>query len=866
MQLLQGQTLRQRIESSAPGQPAFSRQELLDVASQIVVALDTAHQKGIIHRDIKPANIFLTHRGEVKLLDFGLAKRVDTGGDPGESLSLNPRVTGRQEHVSATDASQLGLTLTGATLGTASYMSPEQVRKEPVDARSDLFSFGAVFYEMATGRQAFCGESQDLIHDAILNHTPPSPLVWNPDLPAKLESVITRALEKDRLKRYQTAAEMGGDLKQLANTRQHGKLRSALVRHWMLSAVAGLMVIALVASALYWHSHRTHKLAERDTIVLADFANSTGDAVFDGTLKQALALQLDQSPFLNVLSDQKVNDTLRLMNHRVAEHLTEGTAQEVCTRVNGRAVLTGSIAPRGDGYRIDLRTLDCQSGDALATAEAESTDRYKVLNALDEAATHLRQKLGESLGSVHNFNKPLEQATTSSLEALQAYTQGRKKQAEQGEAAAISYFKLAVDLDPNFAYAYVARGTSYFGLFEFKQAAADIQKAFDLRDRVTQRERFAIEGYYYDWVTGEQEKMRASHMEWARTYPRDYIPHVRLSAYYRFTGQFEKAVSEARKAFDLAPDNTVSAYYLMMAEFRSNHFDQAKAVLNEAQARKLDSPMLRLGRYLVAFQEHDNKTMEDLVKSSANTPLAADLLLMIHSETQAYYGRFKLASQLSDAAADMARNAAAPERAAFRKLDEAERNCEVGFPGSARRFADEGLSLSTSLDVSAEAALVFALSGDLGRAKKMADQLAQEHPLDTAVQYYSLPVVRAAIALQKNKPNEALDELRAALPYELGGASICCVEPPYLRGLAYLQAGNGKQAAEEFQKLLDHPGVVEVQVKGALAHLQLGRAEAMRGDKAAARKAYQDFLTLWKDADPDIPIYQQAKVEYAKLQ
>ncbi len=366
-------------------------------------------------------------------------------------------------------------------------------------------------------------------------------------------------------------------------------------------------------------------------------------------------------------------------------------------------------------------------------------------------------------------------------------------------------------------------------------------------------------------MTGEVEKMRQTHTEWAQIYPNDYIPHVRLSAYYRFTGQFEKAASEARKAFELAPDNSVSAYYLMMAEVRSNRFDEAKAVFDQAQARKVDSPMLRLGRYLVAFFEHDDKTMEELVRASAGIPLAADLLLEIHSETQAYHGRLKQAQELSEKAANLARKAAAPERAAFRKGDEALRNVEIGFPDHARRLAHESLALSTTLDVSTKAALVFALSGDLRSAKKMADKLVHEHPLDTGVQYYSVPMVRAAMALELNKPNEAVRALSPVLPYELGGASTCCGAPPYLRGLAYLQAGKGRQAAAEFRKLLDHPGVVENQVKGALAHLQLGRAQTIMGDKTDARKSYEDFLTLWKDADPDIPILKQAKAEYAKL-
>jgi serine/threonine protein kinase/tetratricopeptide (TPR) repeat protein len=862
MELLEGETLRELISkaqaSAGVGRSQLPLERLLHLAIQIADGLHTAHQKGIIHRDIKPANIFLTTQGPVKILDFGLAKLAAAASEAAGDELREDLPRGTQVPTTGETRIENSLTLTGMAMGTAGYMSPEQVRGEQLDARTDLFSFGLILYEMATGQRAFSGDTAAILKDAILNHTPVPVHDLNSRLPPKLERIIDKALEKDREERYQSAAEMRADLEIVAGRTQYRVVR----RHWKLLVSTAIVLAAVVGGMLYWRLHRTIHLSEKDTIVLADFANSTGDPVFDGALKQALAIQLEQSPFLNVLPDKQVSDTLKLMQHPVTERLTQTTAQAVCLRANSRAVLEGSIAPIKDRYRIDLKTVDCQSGDTLATAQAESTDRNKVLNALAEAANNLRGKLGESLGSVQKFSQPLEEATTSSLEALQAYTQGRKRQAEQGEAAAIPYLKLAVDLDPNFAYAYVALGTSHYYLFEYSQAAASLQKAFDLRERVSQRERFAIEGYYYDWVTGEVDKMGQTHMEWARTYPRDYIPHLRLNAYYRFTGQFEQALSEAHQAVERSPDDVASIYALLITYVRMNRFQDAKQVYEKAHARKLDSPLLHFSRYLIAFLQRDNDTMRVMVDSAKGKPLTEDMLFITDSFAQAYYGRLKQARALAEDAAEFAGKTGSPERAALWKAKEALREAEIGDKERARRLTSEALDLSTGLDVSASAALAFAQSGDLARAKKIADQLARVYPQDTEIQHYSVPMVRAGIALKLNKPNEAIDALKASLPDDIGESALM---PAYLRGLAYLQAGNGRQAAEAFQKVIDRPGIVETEVHGALAHLQLGRSQAMMGDKAAARRSYQDFLTLWKDADPDIPIYQQAKSEYAKL-
>jgi pentatricopeptide repeat protein len=860
MELLEGETLRELISKSQVSAGGvrwhLALERVLDIAIQTTDGLDAAHQKRIIHRDIKPANIFLTTQGQVKILDFGLAKRATAAS---ECEAEEPRLY--QPHELPPHGRTLiehTLTRTGMAMGTAGYMSPEQVRGEKLDARTDLFSFGLILYEMAAGQRAFSGNTAAILKDAILNHTPAPLHDLNSRLPPKLEEIVNKTIEKDRERRYQSAAEMRADLEILKKRTQHGPVR----RRWKLLLSTAIVLAAVVGAVSYWRRHRPTHLSEKDTIVLADFANSTGDTVFDGTLKQALAIQLDQSPFLNVLSDRQVSDTLKLMEHPASERLTRATAQAVCLRANSRAVLEGSIAHIGDRFRVNLKTVDCQSGDTLATAQAESADRNTVLSTLTVAASQLRQKLGESLESVQTSSQPLQEATTSSLEALKAYTQGRKKQAEEGEASAVPYFKLAVDLDPGFAYAYVALGTAHYYLYEYSQAATNLKEAFDLRERVSPRERFAIEGYYYDWVTGEIDKMGQTHMDWARTYPRDFVPHLRLNAYYRFIGQPEKAVSEGRQAVDLAPDNAACAYALMIAYVRMNRFDDAIRVYEEARRRGLDSPILHAGRYVVAFLKRDDATMRSLVESAKGKPLTEDLQLAEQFRAEAHYGRLKQARELSAAAVALAEKAGSPERAAQWKTWEALADAETGDPARARRVAAEALALSTGPDVSMQVARVFALSGDFAQANKIADQLLHEHPLDTEIQYCYMPPIRAAIALGGNQPNQAIDILAASAPYDLGDAFLI---PAYIRGLAYLQAGKGRQAAGEFQKLLDHPGILESDLKGALAHLQLGRAQAMMGNKAAALKSYQDFLTLWKDADPDIPIYKQAQAEYAKL-
>jgi tetratricopeptide (TPR) repeat protein len=553
------------------------------------------------------------------------------------------------------------------------------------------------------------------------------------------------------------------------------------------------------------------------------------------------------------------------MDRVPGQKLTAMTAREVCLRTQSKAVLAGTISNRGERYRIEMKVLDCQTGDTLTSSAAEAANRNEVIGTVGELGNQLRRRMGESLASVEKYNQPLEEATTSSLEALQAYTQAQTKEAAQGNAAALPYYKLAVELDPTFGYAWARLGTAYSQLSQDTAATESIKKAFELRDRVSQRERFFIEGQYYDYVTGDLDKFVETYSHWTQVYPREYMPHMRLSSSYRAQGNLEEALVEAKAAREIAPDNVAPATSLMLAYFRLNRFKEAKAVYDETRARKLDGATLRLVRCWVAFFEDDERGMQEQLGEAMGRPGVEDQLLFCAADTAGYRGHLQAARDWSDQAVASAQRADVPERAALWETFQAQREVFVGNPRLALADVERALALSTGDDVKAKAALALALIGESARAQALAGQFNPQ-PTGTLMHKFVIPIIQGAIYLQQGHPQKAIETLSVALPYELGGAAQCCLTPAYLRGLAYLQLGQGTQAAAEFQKLLDHPGVVTNNQQGSLAHLQLARAQAMSGDKAAARKSYQDFLTLWRDADPDIPIYQQAKTEYAKLQ
>ncbi|HKS09338.1 MAG TPA: protein kinase [Pyrinomonadaceae bacterium] len=882
---IDGLTLRRKALASQMEIP-----EILDIAVQVASALEEAHAAGIVHRDVKPDNIMIRRNGYAKVLDFGLAKLTETVDRSPTDAEAPTRAYVQ------TDA--------GVVMGTSHYMSPEQARGKPVDARSDIWSLGVVVYELVTGRTPFEGETSTDVIVGITQKEPPPLARYAPNVPAELDWIVMKALRKDREERYQTIKELLTDLRRLKQrlefetelerssvpgmystvksgdvvaptiperaipTRTVSHVSSAeyiateLKRHKVAAAIIAILLLAGTAAGFYFYYNRNKPLTDKDTVLLADFVNTTGEPVFDGTLKQALAVHLGQTPFLNLFPEERVRETLRFMGRSPDERITRDIGREICERQGIRALLTGSIASLGSHYNITLEAVNPRSGVAFASEQIEAESKEKVLSALSTAAWNLRKKLGESLSSMQQYDVSIEQATTSSLEALKAYAMANEERSKGNARASLGFYKRAVELDPNFAMAWARIGVHYANQQEMEAAKEYVQKAYDLRDRVSERERLYILEKYYTYISGDTDKTIETLQTWAKLYPNDFIPHNNLSLNYKLLGRYDEALQEGLEAVRLSPNNISARENLLQSFMGLGRVDEAEQTAKEIERINPDALSPHFSRFVFAFMRGDQAGMDREVEWAKGKPDEAEITSAV-AATATYYGKLKQAEEFEQRALEMVKAQGRKEGSAQALMSRATNLVFLEKCSEAKNNAKAALAAVRGQMIIANAAIVYASCDDQSEAQSLLEEMHKLYPENTVVESIITPMVRAEMERSRGNIDQALQLLESIRSYDFG--IVTGVNNNYMRGNLYLKQRRGNEAAAEFKKIIDRPSLDTFSPAHPLSRLGLARALALNGDVAGARTSYQDFFALWKDADPDLPVLVEAKKEYEQL-